>query len=519
MPKNEKAGPSVFAESDDIFGHPRALYILFFTELWERFSYYGMRALLIFYLTQHFLFSDRKAYLIYGAYTALNYVTPLIGGILADRYLGSVKAVTFGAILLVLGHFGMAFEGPESVRQGAEVVHNPFYLDIFYLSLALIITGVGFLKANISTLVGALYEQEDPRRDSGFTIFYMGINLGAFFSALLCGWLGQTYGWGYGFGLAGFGMLFGLFVFLRGSGLLKGHAHPPDQQQLKERVFAGLSRETLIYLGGLLGVVVIWQLIQHQELVGQVLLGMGAVAIMLMLVYAFTDCDKVDRDRMLVLSVLIVFSVLFWSLFEQAGSSLNIFADRSVDRSFFDMEIPASMFQSLNAFFIFTLAPVFSALWIWLAKRGREPSTPAKFGLGILLVGLGFLALVFGSKFSGENGLTSIVWLVLIYFLHTTGELCLSPVGLSVVTKLSLKKIVGMMMGIWFLAFAAANFISGKIAVMTGAIDTGGQIIDQVDRTARVIEVYSNVGWFAVAVSVILFLMVPLLKKGMHGVH
>ncbi len=199
MPVNEgTADANLPRQSDDILGHPKGLYVLFFTELWERFSYYGMRALLVFYLTQHFLFSDQKAYLIYGAYTALNYVTPLIGGVLADRYLGSVKAVTFGAILLVLGHFGMAFEGPESFRQGGEVVRNPLYLQIFYLSLALIITGVGFLKANISTIVGSLYERDDPRRDSGFTIFYMGINLGAFFSALLCGWLGQTYGWGYG---------------------------------------------------------------------------------------------------------------------------------------------------------------------------------------------------------------------------------------------------------------------------------------------------------------------------------
>ena len=232
--------------TDEILGHPKGLYVLFFTELWERFSFYGMRALLVFYLTQHFLFSDRKAYLIYGAYTALNYVTPLIGGVLADRYLGSVKAVTFGAILLVLGHFGMAFEGPESLRQGDEVIRNPLYLNFFYLSLALIITGVGFLKANISTIVGALYEQDDPRRDSGFTIFYMGINLGAFSAALLCGWLGQTFGWGYGFGLAGFGMLFGLVVFLRGNKLLQDKAHPPASEKLREPLFCGMNRAASI---------------------------------------------------------------------------------------------------------------------------------------------------------------------------------------------------------------------------------------------------------------------------------
>ena len=236
-------------------GHPRGLYVLFMTEMWERFSYYGMRALLIFYLTQHFLFTDNKAFLIYGAYTSLVYLTPVIGGILADRYLGSKKAVTFGAILLVLGHFGMAFEGPAAIANGdGSIERNPVYLQIFYLSLALIISGVGFLKANISTIVGALYEQGDPRRDSGFTIFYMGINVGAFLGALVAGWLGQTYGWSYGFGAAGLGMLAGLAVFRRGQPSLMGHAEPPDPAALRESVFAGINREILIYIGGLGGV-------------------------------------------------------------------------------------------------------------------------------------------------------------------------------------------------------------------------------------------------------------------------
>ncbi len=314
-------------------------------------------------------------------------------------------------------------------------------------------------------------------------------------------------------------MLFGLVVFLRGNNLLKDKAHPPATEMLREPLFVGLNREAFIYLGGLLGVVVIWQLIQYQELVGHVLLGIGGIAILLVLYYAFMECDKVDRDRMLVLSVLIIFSVLFWSLFEQAGSSLNVFADRSVDRVLLGMEIPASMFQSLNAFFIFMLAPIFSALWVWLARKGWEPSTPTKFGFAILQVGLGFLVLVFGAKLAGDNGLTGMVWLVLVYLLHTTGELCLSPVGLSVVTKLSLKKIVGMMMGIWFLAFAAANFIAGQIAIMTGGAGGDATIVDQGERTARVIEVYANVGWFAISVSVVLFLLVPMLRKRMHGVH
>ncbi|MEZ5546517.1 MAG: peptide MFS transporter [Pseudomonadales bacterium] len=506
-------------QSGEILGHPKGLFVCFFTELWERFSYYGMRALLIFYLTQHFLFSDEKAYLIYGAYTALIYITPVIGGVLADRCLGPGKAVTFGAILLVIGHCGMAIEGPVSVREGAEVARNPFFLQIFYLSLAFIVTGVGFLKANISTIVGSLYEQQDPRRDSGFTIFYMGINLGSFFAALLCGWLGQTYGWGYGFGLAGIGMLLGLLVFIKGKPLLEGRADSPCSARLKEKIFAGMSRETLIYLSGIIGVFIVWLLIQNQELVGQILMGTEALVLLFLLVYAFTQCEPDDRDRMLVCTTLIVFSVLFWSLFEQAGSSLNIFADRSINRNVLGIEIPASMFQSLNAFFIFTLAPLFSILWTWLARRGWEPSTPIKFGLGILQVGFGFLVLVFGSEFSEGRGRIGMVWLVLIYFLHTTGELCLSPVGLSMVTKLSLKRIVGMMMGVWFLAFAAANYISGQIAMMTGGSGNASLAVDQQSLTAHVLAVYENVGWLAVGVAALLFLITPVLKKRMHGVH
>jgi len=445
--------------------HPRGLYILFMTEMWERFSYYGMRGLLVFYLTQHFLFGDQKAFLIYGAYTALVYLAPVIGGLLADQYLGSRKAVTFGAILLVLGHFGMAFEGPGAIADGnGSIQQSDFYLQIFYLSLALIITGVGFLKANISTIVGALYEQGDVRRDSGFTIFYMGINLGAFLGALLAGWLGQTFGWSWGFGAAGVGMLFGLMVFRLGQPLLEGHAEPPDLKHLSEKVFAGLSREMIVYLGGIAAIFVIWKMIQYQEFVGRLLDGFSIITLTGVLVFSFFRCTKEERDRMLVATILIIFSVLFWALFEQAGSSLNVLADRNIDRHVFGWEAPASMFQSLNSFFIITLAPLFSILWIRLGSTGREPSTPLKFGIGIGLLGLGFLALAFGLGQAGDDGRAPLIWLVLIYLLHTMGELCLSPVGLSMVTKLSVMRVVGFMMGVWFLASAYANFVAGRIA-------------------------------------------------------
>lgn len=509
------------ADDRSFFGHPRGLATLFMTEMWERFSYYGMRALLIFYLTQHFLFSDDRSFLIYGAYTSLVYLTPVIGGLLADRFLGSRKAVTFGAILLVLGQFGMAIQGPIAEQiVGADgavsIVRDAFFQNLFYFSLALIITGVGFLKANISTIVGALYPKGDARRDSGFTIFYMGINLGAMLGALVAGWVGITIGWWAGFGLAGFGMVGGLIQFLKGQKYLYGHAEPPSAKALKEKIFAGISREHAIYIGGLLGVLVIWQLIQHQDLVGTMYDGFGLLVLAAILFYSFVKCDKVDRDKMLVATFLIMTSVLFWALFEQAGSSLNLLAERNVDRGVWGIVIPAPVFQSLNSLFIITLAPLFSILWIYLAKRKREPSTPVKFGLGIIQLGFGYIVLVFGMELAG-NGPIALIWLVLIYFFHTSGELFLSPVGLSMITKLSVKRVVGMMMGAWFLASGYANFLAGRIAQMTSANGEGGEGAGS--SLEIYIDVFQNVGLLAIGVGIAILVISPFLRKGMHGVH
>lgn len=515
---------AVKENSGEFLGHPKGLYVLFFTEMWERFSYYGMRGLLIFYLTQHFLFSDEKSYSIYGAYTALVYLAPVLGGALADRYLGSRKAVTLGAILLVLGHLGMAFEGQKAMEvinaEGIkEILRDDFYLQVFYLSLGLIITGVGFLKANISTIVGALYEKDDPRRDGGFTIFYMGINIGSFIASLACGYLGQTYGWAYGFGLAGVGMLAGLVVFLKGQDYLMGHAEPRDPVLLKEKVFAGLSREVLIYIGAVGGVLVFWQLVQYQKEVGYLLSGSGAIVLAIIMGYSFLKCSAEERDRMLVASVLIFVSIIFWALFEQAGSSLNILADRNVDREVLGFEVQASQLLSLNALFIFTLAPFFSMGWLWLAKKGFEPSTPIKFALGIAQVGLGYMVMVYGASLASEAGQMSLIWLVLLYLLHTTGELCLSPVGLSMVTKLSVARMGGFMMGAWFLASAFANYIAGMIAGLTSAETVNGEVLDPAAALQTTMAVYWDVGLIALGIAFALVLITPLLKKGMHGVH
>jgi len=485
-------------------GHPTGLFVLFLTEMWERFSYYGMRALLVLYLTKHFLFERDAAFGLYGAYTTLVYITPVIGGMLADRYLGQRKAVLFGAVLLVLGHLGMAVEGEPVIQGGSP---DPTVLNIFYLSLALIITGVGFLKANISTIVGELYPKTDGRRDAAFTIFYMGINMGAFLGALIAGYLGETFGWAYGFGAAGIGMLLGLVVFILGKPTLRGAGEPPNPAELKRAVFGFLNRERIIYIGGFAAVLAIWQMVQNQDLVGTLLMVAGVLTIGFIMWRSFSDLEPQERHRVFVMLFLIFVSILFWALFEQAGSSLNLYTDEAVDRNILGLEVPASVFQSINAFYIVTLGPVFAALWAWLAKRGMEPSTPVKFGLGVLQVGLGFLVLVAGAKASG-SALTPVIFIFLIYLLHTTGELCLSPVGLSAMTRLSVPSMVGLMMGTWFLASGTGNFAAALIAQATA----GGEVED----AGRVIEVYSNVGWLAVGVAVVIFIISPLVKRGMH---
>ncbi len=508
---------SVFMKS--FFGHPPGLAICFMTETWERFSFYGMKALLALYLAKHFLFGDHASFAVFGAYAALVYVGPVIGGYIADRYLGFRKAVTLGAILLVIGHLGMALEGAPAVESSGVVVRDPFYLQAFYLSLAFIIVGVGFLKPNISTIVGALYQQDDPRRDSGFTIFYMGINLGSFLATILCGYLGETYGWKYGFGLAGLGMLFGLLTFLWGQKYLEGHAEPPAPDDLKKRSPIGLSVEWTIYLGAVAAIGAAWFMVQSFDLLGNMLSVFSAVVVAAILYFCFFRCTPVERDRMLVALILTLFSVLFWALFEQAGSSMTFFADRNVDRVVFGMDIKASQVQSLNPMFIILFAPVFAALWIGLAKKGWEPSTPVKFALGIIQAGLGFLILVYGMQFADGNAQVAFIWIALAYLLHTTGELCVSPVGLSMITKLSVQRVVGLMMGIWFLSSAAAQYIASLIAQGTSIETAEGQAFDPHAALASYHAVFEYIGYVGVGVGIILLLTSPILKKRMHGIH
>ncbi len=508
---------------DEFLGHPKGLVICFLTEMWERFSYYGMRALLIFYLTQHFLFSDEAAAGIYAAYISLVYITPVLGGIVADRYLGAKRAVTLGGILLIAGHAGMALEGDPAVEtmlgDGLVVERNALYLQIFYFSLALIITGVGFLKGNISTLVGSLYEKNDSRRDSGFTLFYMGINVGAALGAVICGFLLQYGGFSWGFGAASVGMLAGLVVFVRGNHWLGDAGEPKNPQLLRRKWLPGLNTEWLIYLLSLVGVLVCWQLMQYRELVGGLLGFFLVLMTSVVLVYAFVRCEPQDRNRMLVCLFLMSYQIVFWGLFEQTGSSLNLMTDRNVDRVIFGYEVPAAAFQSVNATFIILLAPLFSMLWINLNRRGMEPATPMKFALALIQLGLGFLLLVYGANRADDPAQVALVWLLLLYLMHTTGELCISPVGLSMTTKLSVPAVVGMMMGCWFLASAAGNYVSGQIAAMTGSDTVGGEVVDAGAALANYTEVYSAAGWYSIGFGVLAMLLAPILKHFMHGVR
>ncbi len=591
--------------------HPKGLIILFFAEMWERFSYYGMRGILIFFLTQHFLFDDAAASATYGSYTSLVYLLPLIGGIMADRYIGTRKAIAFGAVLLVAGHGMMAFEGrpatetltyagaqyevvsegrgaarevgimvdgeryaftpsedgglaltdlpagaslPQVLPQGSyelEQTRDMAGVNIFYLAISLIIMGVGFLKPNISTIVGQLYQQGDPRRDSGFTLYYYGINLGAFWAAVLCGLLGQTVGWWAGFGLAGVGMALGLVVFVLGKPLLQGNGEPPNPELIKRPLFGPINREWLIYGAAILGVAVVWFMVQRNALVGTVLtVSTGLSLLFIAWIIGFVCKTWVQRQRMMLAVVLIFGAVVFFTLFEQAGTSLNLFADRNVDLTitpvamqflgitigtpaqlaaagiepsglWIDATITAAQVQSFNAGFILIFAPIFAAMWAFLASKKMDPNPTMKFGLGLVQVGLGFLVVVWaaGSGMVNSAFQMPLIMLALLYMLHTTGELFLSPVGLSEITKLSLPSVVSFMMAVWFLASSIAQYVGGYIAGLMGTETVGGQVLDPAGALQTSLAGFDSLGKWGVGIGVAFILISFLIKGWSHGAN
>ena len=506
--------------------HPKGLFYLFFAEMWERFSFYGMRALLTLYLIKdfysHLQNSEEIAYGIYAAYGALVYLTPLIGGYLADKFIGYRKSIIFGGILMALGHFFMAFP-------------TEFF---FYGALGLLIMGNGFFKPNISTMVGSLYEDGDVRRDGGFTIFYMGINLGAMIAPLFCGYLGETYGWHYGFGAAGIGMVAGLLVFWKG--ISKNVLGDKGLQPAKyiNMKFSGISITNLIYLFGFLSVPVFAYLIlldTKSAVLGNVLSIVGGLVLIyvsyIIYDYKVRKNDNVSGDRLIAIIILAVFLTIFWACFEQAGSSLTVWVDKCVNL----VGLNASQTNAINPAYIVLLAIPFSWLWTKLGAIKKNPNTPIKFALGILQLGLGFLIFALTAHFIGENGKVPFLFVFLGYFLITTGELFLSPIGLSKVTELSPKRMIGFMMGVWFLSSTFAHYISGVLAKLTTTgTESSENLLSKLsnwlmgnpdtssEAVATLVQyntIYAQIGIVTIIISLFVILISPFIKKLMHGIH
>ena len=496
----------ISAVEKKFFGnHPRGLPMLFLSEFWERFSFYGMRALLVLYMIKAMknpltwdLFAEKDAYAVYGAYGALVYAFPVLGGFLADRFLGYRRAIALGGILMAIGHFLMA-------------VPHPY---IFFLALAFLCVGNGFFKPNISSTVGKLYAPGDPRRDSGFTIFYMGINFGAMLAPLICGTLGETVSWHLGFSLAGIGMICGLIMFVKGQDRLEGKAEAPNEELLHQRRFLGLQNIHLVWLGAILLTPFVALLLCFNDVLGVLLDGLGVLILIILLTTAFRS-PRVWKHRLLVLIVLMFFHIMFWAFFEQAGSSLTTLADKHVDRVIGGVELKASQFQMVNPLFIVLLAPLFSMLWMKLGRLGRDPSTPLKFALAMFQIGLGFYILRL-SYDSNDAGMIGVGWLISSYLLQTTGELCLSPVGLSAVTRLAPPKIVGFAMGAWFLTIAFAHHFAAQIAKLTTADGDGAQLLSHADKLKNYTDVFQLVAMMAAAAGVLLLILTPILRRGMH---
>jgi proton-dependent oligopeptide transporter, POT family len=507
-----------------IFGHPKGLMTLFFTEMWERFSFYGMRALLILFMTTTIIegglgFDDKTSGAIYGLYTMGVYLLALPGGWFADRLFGLKKSVWYGGIIIALGHFTMALPGLFNWIDGhSEVKESLSMLDTnsFYLGLILIVVGTGLLKPNISSIVGQLYPAGSSRRDAGFSIFYMGINLGAFIAPIACSTL-AAYDWHLGFGLAGLGMVIGLIQYKLTSSHLIGYGDDimavTEIDQLERRKLV----KVLLGIGSIILFVLVLLFLGIIPVDVLALAGAsGTIIAVVAFVYLgyvilFGGLSKDDRNKVGVIAILFLFSALFWSGFEQAGSTLNLFAERFTNRNFLGWEIPAGYFQSVNAMFIIIFAPFFGALWVWLGRKNLEPSSPIKFAMGLLLLGLGFLVMYFAAKIAASGNLAAPTWLIFTYLLHTFGELSLSPVGLSLVTKLAPNKYGGQMMGIWFLSVSLGNLFAGLIAgEASGGTD---------EALSQMPGQYLIIVFTALGSGLLLLLLSKPIKKLMGNVH
>ncbi|HEU4938397.1 MAG TPA: peptide MFS transporter [Vicinamibacterales bacterium] len=481
------------------FGHPRGLSTLFFTEMWERFSYYGMRALLLLFMTAPVAtgglgFSAAQGGAIYGLYTSMVYMMTLPGGWIADRFIGQRRAVLYGGILIASGHFSMAVPT----------------LATFYFGLFLIVIGTGLLKGNVSVMVGYLYSKEDKRRDAGFSLFYMGINMGAFFAPLVCGYLGQNVNWHIGFASAGVGMLFGLVQYVAGGRYLgEAGRHPAPAESPQA---AATLRRRAVLIGSILSAAIV--LFAIGTFVGvlsitatQVADAAGYFLLFLTLgffgwLFSSGDWTREERHRLYAIGALFLAAAIFWSVFEQAGSTLNLFADRNTYNVLFGLPYPSSWFQSENSLFLWMLAPIFAWLWLRLGDQGKEPSSPAKFAVALIFVGAGFAILIVPAQ---QGGQVSPMWLTMTYVLHTIGELMLSPVGLSAMTKLAPARIAGLVMGIWFLATAVGNYIGGRVAGLY--------------ESFALPTLFGAVAAFSVLAAVVMFALTPWIKRMMGRVN
>lgn len=494
-------------------GHPKGLYLLFFTEMWERFSYYGMRAIFILYMTKMLLMPDAEASNIYGSYTGLVYLTPLLGGYLSDRFLGNRRSIEAGGLLMALGQFAMFF---SAATTGAAA------LSLMWIGLTLLIVGNGFFKPNISTMVGQLYPKGDRRVDAAFTVFYMGINLGAFFSPLICGTLAEKVDFKWGFLAAGIGMVFGLITFMmQKNKVLVDADNNPIGLPVKKM---GVKEYGII--AGAIGIIFFLlnfksMFNSDQDVIGYLIY--GAMVVMPLIILTDKSLQKEERDRIIVIFILAFFVIFFWGAFEQAGASLTLFAERQTNRNIFGIEMPASYFQSVNPLAIILLAPLFSSMWLGLGKRNMEPSSPKKMAIGLILVSLGYAVIAFAVYGMGAMDKVSMFWLFALYIIHTMGELCLSPIGLSMVSKLSPARFSSLLMGTWFLANAAANKFAGTLSAL---IPGGGEHGEGTTTTSFLgFQIENLFDFFLVFIvmcgvaAMILLLISRWLGKKMHGIH
>lgn len=481
--------------------HPRQIYILFFTEMWERFSFYGMKALLLAYMVTQLHFEDEKGYAIFGVYTALVFTMPLLGGWMADQYLGYRKAILFGGVLMSMGHLALAL---------------PYRWSFFY-GMALIICGNGFFKPNVSSMVGTLYEKNDPRKDSGFSLFYTGINTGAALGGLVCGYVGERINWHYGFGLAGVFMILGLLVFYFGQKMLKDKGLPPDPAKLRKVHFGFLRTDVILYAGVCMIAPVIVVIFDFYSSMQYIMMGLGFVS----LAYILFVASRLDREAMfklLAAMVLIIFSIFYWTFYEQNAGSLNLFALRNVDMKVGGANLPAlSVNNFLPPAWVILLSFLFSRLWIWLNNRKMEPSTPVKFSFSFLLMAIGFYVFWLACKLNADRGLIPLWTFTMGYFFVIAGELCISPIGLSMITKLSPARMVAMMMGVWFFATAIGEFLASKIGALMSVPEAVQN--NAVASMPYYADILYKIFLASAATGGLLLLLTPLLRKWMHDVR